>query len=220
MTEPVRLVYLLPESTDAGADGKLILRWPGNADPFAATAPIEENPAQATVQVVPRAFSPAECARIAALGDAGTKLAGQVTKGAEYRDSEITWIEPSGASHWLYHRIGLLFLQANRAYRFALAGMAEPLQYARYKSGGHLGWHADLGIRGTGGRKLSLTIQVTDPAEYEGGDLEFVSIHGKGSARDAGTAIIFPAYLGHRVTTVTRGLRCALVAWAYGSSFR
>lgn len=215
-----RLVYLLPESAQPGGDGNPVLRWPAGADPFSAVLPIDENPSQATVQVVSRAFSAEECARIAQLGESGEVVSASTEKVTGYRSSLITWIQPTKEARWLYHRIGLLLLQANRSYGFALTGLAEPLQYARYGEAGHFEWHTDLGVQGTSGRKLSLTIQVSAADAYDGGGLEFLSLVSRTTPRDAGTAIIFPSYLAHRVAPVTRGQRCSLVAWAYGPALR
>jgi PKHD-type hydroxylase len=215
-----RLVYLLPESVKTGADGNPVLRFPGGADPFAAVQPLEENPAQGTVEIVPRAFSPEECARMVRLGETGEAVAGTTEKVTGYRSSNITWIQPGSESKWLYHRIGLLILRANQRYRFDLAGLAEPLQYADYGEGGHFDWHTDLGVQGTSGRKLSLTIQISEPDSYDGGALEFISVKRLPIPRELGTAVLFPSYLTHRVAPVTRGRRRSLVAWAYGPSLR
>lgn len=214
------LMYLLPESAQPGADGNPVLKWPSGVDPFSAAVPLDENPAQATVQLMQRAFSPEECSRIIQLGEAGEAVTATTEKVTGYRSSVITWIRPSKEARWLYHRIGLLFLNANRSYRFALAGLAEPLQFARYGETGHFEWHTDMGVQGTSGRKLSLTIQLTAADSYEGGNLEFLSLVSRTTPRDPGTAIIFPSFLAHRVAPVTRGQRCSLVAWAYGPALR
>jgi len=221
VNEPVRFVYLLPELRDTGAGGKTVLKWPGGADPFSVARPLDENPVIGTAQIVPQAFSPEECARITEVGTAGSPVAGGVEKGyGGARVSDITWIEPDPPVHWIYHRIGALFASANRSYRFDLVGLAEPLQFARYGVDGHFEWHTDLGLRGTSNRKLSLSVQLSDPAAYDGGDFEFINMRARTDQRGIGTAVIFPSYLAHRVAPVTRGLRCSLVAWAYGPSLR
>lgn len=221
MSEPVRFAYLLPELEDSGAGGKSVLRWGGGQDPFSAERRLDENPSLATAQIVPGAFSAEECARITAIGTAGTPVAGSVEKGYEAaRVSEVAWIEPSPSVHWIYHRIGALIAAANRRYRFDLVGLLEPLQFAQYGIGGHFEWHTDLGVRGTSNRKLSLTVQLSDPAAYDGGELEFINMQSRSDHREVGTAVIFPSYLAHRVAPLTRGLRRSLVAWAYGPSLR
>ncbi len=155
-----------------------------------------------------------------ALGDTVAREQGELEKGdPALRRSELSWIPPSEASTAFYHRVGVLFHQANLEYRFVLKGLAEPLQIARYGVGGHFDWHTDSGLRETAGRKLSLTVQLSDEADYDGGNLEFINIHGRQPARGLGTAIIFPSFLAHRIAPVTRGVRVSIVAWAYGPSF-
>jgi len=221
MSEAVRFAYLLPELMDSGPGGKRVLRWAGGLDPFSAERPLDENPALGTAQIFPRAFTGEECARITAIGAAGKPVAGAVERGDEAaRVSDIAWIEPDPSVHWIYHRIGALIAAANRRYRFDLIGLAEPLQFAQYGVDGHFEWHTDLGVRGTSNRKLSVTVQLSDPAAYDGGELEFINMQGKSGHRELGTAVIFPSYLAHRVAPLTRGLRRSLVAWAYGPSLR
>jgi PKHD-type hydroxylase len=218
-TRPERFAYLLP--SDAGPDpasGKHAMRWAHGAKPFDSSAELRANPAQGTVRVVPGAFTHDECEQIVAIGESGARVAGRVDDAYEgMRISELSWIHPQPATHWLYHRIGLMFLEANRVYRFNLVGLQEPLQFSRYSVGGHFDWHIDMG-GATSGRKLSLTIQLSDPSEYTGGELQFMNQHG-GGATGRGTAVFFPSFLAHRVTPVTHGMRRALVAWAYGPSF-
>ena len=215
-----RLVYLLPESAQPGPDGNPVMRWPRGIDPFGAAVPLEDNPAQGTVQIIGGAFSREQCARIAHLGETGESVVATTEKVTGYRSSNITWLQPGAESKWLYHRMGLLLLNANSRYQFELAGLAEPLQYADYGEGGYFEWHTDLGVQGTSGRKLSVTVQISESDAYEGGDLEFISVKRRAIPRETGTAIIFPSYLTHRITPVTRGRRRSLVAWAYGPPLR
>jgi PKHD-type hydroxylase len=121
---------------------------------------------------------------------------------------------------WLTKKVLDLFRFVNeRAFGFDIDRLAEPLQHISYGPGGHYGWHVDRGAPVP--RKLSLTVQLTDESEYDGGDLEVWS--GKDperAPRKKGTAIVFPAYALHRVTPITHGLRQALVVWAHGPEFR
>jgi len=196
------------------------MRWPPGVNAFDAVVPLNNNPAQGTVQIIGKAFSPEECGRIRDLAKAGEALVAGTEKVTGYRSSNITWIQPDAQSKWLYHRMGLLILEANSQYHFDLVGLAEPLQYADYGQGDHFEWHTDLGVQGTSGRKLSVSVQISDPDTYDGGDLEFINMKNRSVPRDPGTAIIFPSYLAHRVTPVTRGRRHSLVAWAYGPALR
>ena len=70
-------------------------------------------------------------------------------------------------------------------------------------------------------RKLSLSVQLTDPSQYEGCDLQFQVSDKVGVApRKRGTVIAFPSFFLHRVTPIISGTRKALVAWATGPEFR
>ena len=69
-------------------------------------------------------------------------------------------------------------------------------------------------------RKISLSIQLTNENSYEGGDLEFMINRSTIKApREKGTAILFPYYITHRVTDVTKGKRNSLVFWFHGPPF-
>lgn len=116
----------------------------------------------------------------------------------------------------------LLLAQAvNRNYRFDLTGFHEAIQFMVYRDrdGGHFGWHLDVGPPVP--RKLSLTLQLTDPARYEGGDLQFFTGDMVRTApRERGMAIGFPSYMVHQVTPVTSGIRKSIVAWVTGPQLR
>jgi PKHD-type hydroxylase len=68
---------------------------------------------------------------------------------------------------------------------------------------------------------MKITVQLSDPDEYEGGDLEFM-INGKSVVRprEKGTAIVFPSFINHRVTEISKGTSQAIVGWVAGSRFR
>jgi len=79
----------------------------------------------------------------------------------------------------------------------------------------------DIGKGKYSKRKISITVQLSDPDEYEGGDFEFLI--GKEIIklpRKKGCAIVFPSYFLHRVTPVTKGTRKSLVLWGSGQPFR
>jgi PKHD-type hydroxylase len=69
--------------------------------------------------------------------------------------------------------------------------------------------------------KISLSIQLSDPSEYEGGDLEFTwGRSSKFAPKEKGAMVLFPSYSLHKVHPVTKGKRRALVLWAHGPAFR
>lgn len=67
-------------------------------------------------------------------------------------------------------------------------------------------------------RKLSMSIQISAPEDYEGGDLEFFKVS-DATTRQRGSVIFFPSFLHHRIIPVARGRRYSLVAWAHGDAF-
>ena len=148
---------------------------------------------------------------------------GETNASAVKRSSSVGFVgNPTRWSFWakLYH----LVQEVNdNLHRFDLVPRwkeffdgtgTEPVQLAEYHVGNEYDWHLDIGPGPASLRKLSLSVQLTDPGEYDGGDLE---IRGHvGQIRARGTAIIFPSFLLHRVTPVTRGVRRSLVAWAIG----
>ena len=77
-------------------------------------------------------------------------------------------------------------------------------------------------------RKLSLTINLNLPGEYEGGNLKFdFGPHAPGNRyhecteiRPQGSIIVFPSYIYHQVTPVTNGTRYSLVLWTLGKPFQ
>lgn len=110
----------------------------------------------------------------------------------------------------------------DRYFNFDLASFDQGLQLTRYdgEQEQHYDWHVDRGM-GTGQRKLSLTLQLSDPNDYEGGDLELR--FGKDPVKinkDRGMIALFPSYTMHRVKPVTKGIRYSLVAWVSGPAFK
>jgi len=70
-------------------------------------------------------------------------------------------------------------------------------------------------------RKLSLVLQLTDPEEYEGGDLELMTSSDPIAVlKQRGLISVFPSFVLHRVTPVTKGTRRTLVVWACGPEFK
>ena len=151
------------------------------------------------------------------------------------RDSNIVWLN----DRWIYKEIQPFIHQANR-----LAGwnfdwsFSEACQFTKYGPGQHYGAHCDSweapydnpSNPDTHGkiRKLSVTCSLSDPSEYEGGELEFqfrnqddptpkkkcVEILPRGSI------CVFPSFVWHEVKPVTKGIRYSLVIWSLGYPFR
>ena len=69
-------------------------------------------------------------------------------------------------------------------------------------------------------RKLSISIQLTDPSEYEGGDFEFQNIENPCNFRTQGSVLVFASHQVHRVTKISKGKRNSLVGWMEGPRWR
>ena len=183
-----------------------------------------------TFAVWPNAFTPAELDQIEAYGD---RLAADEATVAANRAHDVVqdkvrvtrtaWLFPTAESRWIYDRLQKVVQTLNdRVYRFDLSGFSEAFQYSIYhgSESGHYDWHVDQGNIKTR-RKLSLSVQLTDPSRYEGCDLQFHAGNQiETGMRDRGAVIAFPSYVLHRVTPCTRGTRKALVAWTTGQHFR
>jgi len=179
----------------------------------------------ATYAVQDQFFSPAELERIERLGDGliHQQATTDAQLNANIRVTRVAWINPDPEHSELFARIGAVAQRLNaQFFNFAIDGL-EPLQYTVYESseGGHYGWHMDSAPSNPRPRKLSLSLQLSDPASYEGCDLQF---HFGADIRDAprtrGAVIAFPSFFWHRVTPIVSGTRKALVMWASGPAFR
>ena len=93
---------------------------------------------------------------------------------------------------------------------------AEDLQFATYNVNDFYGAHRDADKNNK--RILSVSVQLSKPSEYEGGDLCLYGIEGAFSpvTNEQGTVIIFPSNLLHKVEPVTKGIRYSLVQWFKG----
>lgn len=153
--------------------------------------------------------------------DARVNNAGKEMDKDDLRKSKIIFIKP-GETDWIYDKLGQTCVQMNsRRYKFDIAGFQTELQLARYEDGGFFDWHMDFGSGDISNRKLSITVQLSDPDEYEGGELQFM-INQKAvtAPREKGTAIIFPSFAMHRVLPVTKGCRMSVVGWIGGAPYK
>lgn len=94
----------------------------------------------------------------------------------------------------------------------------RPIMISRYQSGMTYGSHVDNALMGNGTgmirTDLSITVFLSDPSSYDGGELVIESHQGEQSIKlDAGSAVLYPSSTLHRVEPVTRGVRVAAVTW-------
>ena len=152
------------------------------------------------------------------------------------RDSNIVWM----SDRWIYKEIHPYIRQAN-----ANAGwnfewdFSEACQFTKYQKGQYYDWHCDSWEKPYDQpntpshgriRKLSVTVTLSDPKEYKGGELEFDfrqndpdkkrQIRKCKEILPKGSLVVFPSFVWHRVCPVTRGERNSLVIWNLGHPFR
>ena len=140
----------------------------------------------------------------------------------ELRKSSVMFIKNEPQNKWVYDKMaGLAMKTNNERYWFDLLGFEEELQLTCYSEGDFFDWHMDFGAGDISARKLSITVQLSDPDEYEGGDLQFMANQKVINApREKGTIIIFPSFVMHRVTPITKGVRQSIVGWVWGPPYR
>ncbi len=155
------------------------------------------------------------------------------------RDSNIVWMN----DRWIYKEIQpyIHTANANAGWNFQW-DFSENCQFTKYQKGQYYDWHCDSWDKPyfrqdnpqdpTNGkiRKLSVTVTLSDPKDYKGGELEFDfrqndpdkkrQIRKCKEILPKGSLVVFPSFVWHRVCPVTRGERNSLVIWNLGYPFR
>ena len=143
----------------------------------------------------------------------------------EIRSSSVKWIPKNDSWVWLYDKLMNMTVEANNTlWKFNLHSVIDQVQYTEYyaTNNGHYTWHQDFGPGGPSLRKISITVQLSGPDEYEGPDLEYWRGGNdiERAPRDKGVVFIFPSYMMHRVTPVTKGTRRSFVLWVGGEHYK
>jgi len=150
-------------------------------------------------------------------------IVGSTTPNTEVRNSRIKWLHYDERTDWVYEKLKNFSIEANNTiWGFNLTSIIDSIQYTEYpEGGGHYDCHVDIGPGSINHRKISIVTQLSDPSEYEGGELE---IWCGGQFRQIpkikGCTVLFPSFLLHRVTPVTSGVRRSMVLWAGGGSYK
>ena len=181
------------------------------------------------VQTTSPLFTPDQCNQIIASGRAQKPQEAQVGMNkpgggtdTKKRVTTISWIPFKEMGH-MYQDLNLFIQKTNENhFGFGDIRVTENAQFTEYPEGGFYDWHMDCDVNMTHEppvRKISMTVLLNDPSEFEGGHLELMA-PGKFAELKQGHAIIFASFLNHRVNPVTRGIRQSLVVWFGGKSFR
>ncbi len=173
-----------------------------------------------------KVFSENECNHIIELANKYSSFDGTITGKnkleKQIRDSNISWIFPDSDSEWIFRKlVDTVNYLNDRFFMFDISGFIEGLQFTRYKApSGHYGKHVDNSFK-TNIRKLSITVQLSNPNDYQGGDLNFYTGDKPITAeKEQGMIYVFPSYILHQVTPVKKGERKSLVGWITGPSFK
>lgn len=139
------------------------------------------------------------------------------------RNSNIAFFRSSDESNkWIYERLTGAIININKQFWNFDLSRIETLQYSEYSIGQFYKEHIDMLYQAPnqGVRKLSFTVQLTDPKEYEGGDVIIKNGSNAPIHKNKGTISFFPSYVLHEVTPITKGTRHALVGWITGPAFK
>ena len=153
------------------------------------------------------------------------------------RNSNIAWLN----DRWIYREIQPYIRMANEKAGWNFDwNFSEPCQFTKYGVDQYYGWHCDsweipynkpndLNNHGKI-RKLSVTCSLSDPSEYEGGELEFNFNNPEKNKKQnikkcteilpRGSIVVFPSFVWHRVCPVFKGTRYSLVIWNLGYPYR
>ena len=177
-------------------------------------------------------FTVQECAQIIQLGTEGFGLIDAEIRGSDIvgqsvdnniRAGQVSWLDPKDSrTHWIYQRVTAAVNQTNtNEWQFDL-DFIEPLQFTCYtETSDRYETHIDNLMEGSTYRKLSFSVQLSDPNTYQGNDLEFiVGPEDIVAPKLQGCFVAFPSIITHRVTPLVSGKRYSLVGWCCGPKFR
>jgi PKHD-type hydroxylase len=154
---------------------------------------------------------------------------------SKVRNSNVAWI----SEKFVYDSIHPFIHEANKKAGWNFQwDYSEACQFTKYDKEQFYEWHPDQSSKpyhkpddkGFHGkiRKLSVTVSLSHPDEYDGGNLEFDFKNHREKEnkivckeiRPRGSIIVFPSFVFHRVTPVTRGTRYSLVMWNLGKPYQ
>ena len=179
---------------------------------------------------IPNFFTPEECEKIIALGDATDLQPARIgdakisednnSEGGDMRKCMIGWIKQTPDADWMWTKLHNQIIETNHDHwGFDLKFMDEDAQYTVYNGdGGHYDYHMDNGQGQLSVRKISIVVNLNKPSEWKGGELQLYD--DRSQSQGLGNIHLFPSYMLHRVTPVTEGIRKSLVLWSGGSFYK
>jgi len=158
----------------------------------------------------------------------------EIGEDKKYRISDTSWTN----EQWAIDLVWPYMLEANEnaGWNYDITAV-ESMQITKYKPGSFYAWHRDgpsdcLSVYNMPDnkfmhgkvRKLSMTILLN--GNYQGGEFQFSHYNKLDNKietpdfKNAGSVIVFPSWIEHQVTPVTKGTRYSLVAWFVGPPFK
>lgn len=189
---------------------------------------LKHEPFEAFV-TVPQAFQPHEIEIIRSYLDvAETAVVADGQAHPEIRDSRIKWLSAEDTKYqWVFHKLAGIINEVNPKHFGIELRATESIQLTEYAAEyeGHYGAHTDnsYGYSPMRNRKLSVVMQLSDPEEYEGGELKLYWANLKDPAigsKNRGDMTMFRSHILHEVTPVTKGKRLSLVTWVQGPLYK
>jgi PKHD-type hydroxylase len=182
------------------------------------------------IQTTTPLFTPDQCRQIIECGKRQPPQQAKVGMGkpgggtdTAKRVTTISWI-PFKEMEPMYTDLYKFIQKANENhFGFGDIQITENAQFTEYPEGGFYDWHMDCDVNMVHEppvRKISMTLLLNDPLEFEGGDLELIENKNEASKLKQGHAICFASFLRHKVQPVTKGVRQSLVVWFGGKPFR
>jgi len=173
-------------------------------------------------------FSEKELERIVVLGKRlfpeRARTGGSGEDCLNHRRSFVSWININSETKWIFERITQYVISNNEKYWNYDLDKIEKLQFTQYVSqenGTYLPHTDPLQWDNPHNRKLSMVLQLSNPNEYEGGELKLhLSKDPDVIKKQKGFSVFFPSHILHEVTPVTKGERYSLVVWIHGPNLR
>ena len=175
-------------------------------------------------------LTPEEVAKAIEIGESYEFVEGTVGDGSgdnysvdkKTRDSLISWIPRADNpdAEWLFDKIDRSVRLMNEAWhgiRHFYQGV-DRLQYTVYAEGHYYNSHIDSVLLPDGQpvRKVSCSVILSGPDEYDGGDMVVAGGQLERNQLKPGQIFVFPSIVNHQIAEVTRGKRISLVAWYMG----
>jgi PKHD-type hydroxylase len=184
-------------------------------------------------------FSREECEKILNDSDSYPRQNGTIGTQDGYKEvnssrrSTVRFIDKSDQNFtWVFDKLWLLAKSCNSDHFHFDVTDLDFVQIAEYHHT-NLGQYSDhhdvawINNPHPRHRKLSATVNLSDPNSYQGGDFEFTYLQfrspteqHKQEMREQGSAIFFPSFISHAIKPVTAGTRYSITAWFEGPKWR